>query len=96
MQYRHGDLLIVSVNEIPKEVEAKEGLVLAYGEVTGHAHRMDIGDLFETKDGKLYLRLKEAGKLTHEEHKKIDLPKGNYQVIRQREYSPERIRQVAD
>ena len=95
-QYRHGDLLIVAVDEIPIEADAKAGLVLAYGEVTGHKHQLDIGELFETKNGELYLKLNKFGHLTHEEHEKIDLPKGNYRVIRQREYFPERIRQVAD
>ena len=95
-QYRHGDLLIVQVNEIPTEAKPKEGKVLAYGEVTGHKHQMDIGDLFETIDGKLYLRLKKDGNLTHEEHNRIKLPKGDYQVIHQREYSSEAIKRVVD
>lgn len=93
---RHGDLLIVEVDNIPSEAKLKEGRILAYGEVTGHKHVMDVGELFETREGKLYLKLGKMGKLSHEEHKQITLPPGSYEVIRQREYSPERIRQVAD
>ena|SRR3990167_9263338 len=95
-QYRHGDLLIVEVESIPAEVEPRDGLILAYGEVTNHKHVVDVGELFETIDGKLYLRLNKKGKLKHEEHNTILLPPGNYEVIRQMEYSPERIRRVQD
>jgi hypothetical protein len=34
--------------------------------------------------------------LEHDEHDTIAIPPGNYKVIRQREYSPEAIRNVAD
>ncbi len=34
--------------------------------------------------------------LVHEEHSKIPLPKAPYQVIKQREYNPERSREVID
>ncbi len=48
---------------------------LAYGEVTGHMHRVDV-DVYEREDG-----LKEfAGKttITHEEHKPVSLPDNKY------------------
>lgn len=96
--YRHGDLLIVEVSSIPSEAEHMDqhNRVLAYGEVTGHKHQLDLGDMFETKDGKLYFKLPENGKLSHEEHNTIVLPPGKYEVRRQREYSPEMVRPVAD
>jgi hypothetical protein len=34
--------------------------------------------------------------LEHDEHDAIHLPPGNYQVVRQREYTPEAIINVAD
>ena len=34
--------------------------------------------------------------LEHDEHETIQLPPGDYRIIRQREYSPEAIRNVAD
>jgi hypothetical protein len=34
--------------------------------------------------------------LAHDEHATIMLPPGNYRIVRQREYSPEEIRDVAD
>ena len=39
--YRQGDVLIRQVNEIPSQAKVKKNvgrIVLAYGEVTGHAH----------------------------------------------------------
>ena len=95
-QYRHGDVFVKEIDEITQDAKPREGLVLAYGEVTGHKHQLDAGEMFETKDGKLYFRLNKKGKLRHEEHLTITLPKGNYEVIRQREYTPKAIRRVAD
>jgi len=75
-------------------------LVLAYGEVTGHAHA--IGDVGARLYGQeLELRflevLDDAGvTLGHDEHRAIHLPTGAYEVRRQREYTPEAIRTVGD
>ena len=45
----------------------------------------------------LYLRVGEEGvRIIHEEHDPIILDPGNYEIVRQREYSPEQIRNVAD
>ena len=44
----------------------------------------------------MYVSLPTGGAVTHEEHASIQLPKGNYRIVRQREYSPEAIRNVAD
>ena len=73
-------------------------LTLAEGEVTGHSHRISDGkaELYE-KDGTLYLRvLSPTATLTHEEHKAIAIPQGNWMVKIQREYQPEGWRYVAD
>ena len=48
-----------------------------------------------------YLEVHQDTVLLHEEHKKIDLPKGKYVVVHEREYNPfaleaDRIRQVID
>ncbi len=104
--YRQGDVLIVRTRATAKHgqlVERDLGrIVLAYGEVTGHAHAIaDPGAELYERDaalGERFLRvLSEAGvDLVHEEHATITLPKGDYVVRRQREYSPEAIRTVAD
>lgn len=100
--YRQGDVMLREVKTVPKAAKAqahKDRIVLAYGEVTGHAHAiedMESVDVFVTAEGGLYLRVKAETALTHEEHGLILLPPGNYERIIQREYSPESIRNVAD
>lgn len=99
--YRQGDVLVVEVSEVPedkKSVKRQEGrLVLAEGEATGHAHaiRSQNAKMYAAVAG-MFLVLKKAAELVHEEHGKIDLPPGNYQVIRQREYDPIQERLVRD
>jgi hypothetical protein len=44
----------------------------------------------------MLLHLPEGGRVVHEEHAAIPLPKGWYRVIRQREYVPGSVRLVAD
>ena len=101
-QFRQGDVLIERVASIPTNATARareQGhVVLAHGEVTGHAHAIREGGaaLLDTPDGLTYLRLDEVSQLMHEEHATIELPAGGYRVTRQREYSPEEIRNVAD
>jgi hypothetical protein len=87
-------------------VTDKGRVILAYGEVTGHAHevvpavdnRDDVPpmELFQEPDGSRLLVIRKPAALKHEEHSAIDLAVGHYKVIRQREYSPEAIRNVAD
>lgn len=100
--YRQGDVLLRRVNAIPTgEQRTLDKVTLALGEVTGHAHVL-TGDLEETvvRDPDLerrFLRvLGDGGVLTHEEHATIQIPPGDYEVVRQREYEEEGLRWVAD
>ena len=91
------------------EVSADKGeVILAYGEVTGHKHRvrayMDTGSLparlFDVGEMR-FLDVREPSALVHEEHAPITLEPGIYKVSKfgtgtQREYTPEAIRSVAD
>jgi hypothetical protein len=95
-QYRHGDLLIVRVDSVPKGCSVKKDRILAEGEVTGHHHRLSEGGTVLTKGDDMFLDIKEKAELTHEEHGPILFSTGTYRVIRQREFSPERNRYVAD
>ena len=97
MQYRHGDLLIEMVNQIPEGAKKKETNIILEGTSTGHAHRLNGGQIFE-KEGVVYLHVAESSTLTHEEHNAIELPAGDYIVIRQREFDPyeEAARYVQD
>jgi hypothetical protein len=98
--YRQGDVLIRQIESIPTQKSTKrvDG-VLAYGEVTGHAHQVEdksAAEVLEIESG-LYLRVGEEGvRIVHEEHAPITLPAGNYEVTIQREYAPADIRNVAD
>lgn len=101
--YRQGDVLIERVPErqdpgsaVPRE---HGRIVLAHGEATGHAHAIAAGDaaFYEMPTTKArHLRLVSPTALAHEEHAPIELPAGFYRVRRQREYTPDEIRTVAD
>ena len=104
--YRQGDILIKSVDEldttnlIELKRDKQDRIVLAYGEVTGHAHAIKNKNsvlMQDKKTNKIYLMiLSNTVDLIHEEHATIKLPMGNYEVKRQREYTPERIVYVKD
>lgn len=107
--YRQGDVLIVPVAEeaLPGHVEGLSAetrdprgrMVLALGEVTGHAHAV-VGPGKLVREGGPFgpslLHLPGGGRVVHEEHAPISLPKGWYRVVRQREYVPGSVRIVAD
>lgn len=87
--YRHGDVLIIPINEMPQNVQATTSRVLAEGEATGHAHRLlGEGTLYLTANGELILRNDKPVAVVHEEHARIELPPGTYEVRRQKEYQP--------
>jgi len=103
--YRQGDVLIVAIQKKPatavEPIERESGrLILAHGEATGHAHAIKERSAMMFRDPKLNaVFLSVTGNsvaLEHDEHSTIVLPKGDYEVVRQREYSPEEIRRVAD
>lgn len=100
-QVRQGDLLI-EVSELPKEARKLETQVVAYGEVTGHAHRVEgNGVLFADAEDNTYIQTGDnVSTLIHDEHGPISLPKNQIlKVTRQREYDAieaERERRVAD
>jgi hypothetical protein len=106
VMFRQGDVLIVQVDAIPSDAApcAVDGdVILAYGEVTGHAHRLAAGSVKPFAKGGVwepsaerFIQALEGAELLHEEHSTIKLPAGNYRVVQQREYSPEAIRNVAD
>ena len=109
--FRHGDVLILEVSEaaVPDRLCRLPRPVLAEGEVSGHAHRVevDVGsgagepepvELYEDDAGVMYLRVKGAkARVVHEEHEAIELDgPAVYRVWKQREYDPTRDRYVAD
>jgi hypothetical protein len=96
--FRQGDVAIIPVDRLPeqlKQVERDHGrIVLAYGEVTGHAHAIASADadLFETPGATAaaidrFLRVRSVVTLDHEEHTAITIPPGDYIVRTQVEWS---------
>ena len=93
---RQGDVQIIEIDNIPEDAVLVKRKEIAYGEATGHAHRIDVGDLFETKNGELYLRVSAITKVSHEEHKTANLKTGCYRINVKRQYTPEGWEKVRD
>lgn len=111
--FRQGDVYLSKVpcSVTPgKRIPASErGVVLAYGEVTGHAHVLDshkvelyelptelTSEVPEAANGRL-LRVLEPVSLRHEEHGDINLEPGDYYIGIQIEWDDmEEWRRVAD
>ena len=92
---RQGDVLLVPVRRLRRKltpVPRDAGrLVLAYGEITGHAHVIDAppeeAALLTDEQERRFLRLMTAAPLVHEEHATQIIAPGTYEVRRQREYT---------
>lgn len=107
--YRQGDVLVQQVRRrTPAGKDLREGgrVILAHGEVTGHAHEvieergfdfeLPPAQFFEEPGGRRFLFVERPCALVHQEHGPIQLAPGCYEVTRQREYAPDEIRNVAD
>ena len=108
VKFRQGDVLFIQRDSIPAgKYNKRENGTVAYGQVTGHSHRLaDLAaaEVLECGDG-LFVQVSETGialsgepgaSFVHEEHGTIDLPPGKFEVRIQKEYSPQAIRNVAD
>lgn len=107
-QARQGDIFfqVVAQKGKGKELKPYSSKTLAYGEVTGHCHKIaESVDLSNVEmavdaDGDIFLRSAETVTIEHEEHGPITLPKNEWiMVSRQREFDPineERERKVRD
>ena len=84
---RHGDVLIESISDIPEDVKGRKSNIILAGEATGHHHRLNGGMILERGE-EVYLKVADTATVTHEEHSTIELPAGDYQITRQREYDP--------
>jgi hypothetical protein len=97
--WRHGDVLIASIDGLPEGAKPRSDTILARGEQTGHMHRLETpgnAELWEL-NGQLYIKVvADTVRIVHEEHKPITVPRGIYRVWQQREYTPERVRPVFD
>lgn len=98
LMFRQGDVLLLAVDALPEQAqpESRSGrIVLAEGEVTGHAHAVEERDARTfTHEGQRYLLTRSKAQLIHEEHAPIEVPPGAYRVVIQREYEPDPVRSV--
>ncbi len=106
-----GDFIIRRIKEIPQDavkVDPVDGVFVVAHSETGHNHVMErthvTGYMPEnTKDVdlyKLFFSVEQDTAITHlrshDTHESIMVPPGNYEVRRQREYTPEGFRRAAD
>ena len=98
--YRQGDVLLVEVNApAGTQTEGQGAIILAHGELTGHAHRISQpGGKARMWDAgaERFLQVMETVALTHEEHATVTIPPGSYRVVIQTEYTPRELRRVQD
>lgn len=97
--FRQGDVLLIPIYRVPENyqhIPVDGPIVLAHGEATGHAHTVDGAMLFHGPMGEVIIDVTEHTEVKHQEHTAIPLEIGFYRVVRQREYTPEAIRNVAD
>lgn len=113
MKYiRHGDISLKPLKEkLPKnlkEIVVESNIfVLAYGEATGHQHRL-VGDfdILQDKDGRYFVQVKGDTKIEHwntitdtpAEHKTLPLEVGVYVADNEQDFNPftEEINKVQD
>ncbi len=105
--FAQGDVMFFPVDSIPESVvkqEPENGQhVVAHSE-TGHNHQIsaDTVDFFMAENDEFvgYIDVKQDSQLTHlrnfHTHETIEIPAGNYRIVRQREYSPAGYRRAAD
>ena len=106
-QAAQGDILITRVEMLPegakKQTPTKEGHIVAHSE-TGHHHTVQPKgvDFYHAAndDMIMYLVVENEADLIHnrghDTHEPIHFDAGIYEIRRQREYTPEGWRRVAD
>lgn len=102
--YRHGEVLLVKIEKLPKSLMESKTKVLMTGS-HGNDHAIDSGKLYliKPKEGDFafgYLVAKNTS-LLHPEHqdaktKKCKIKDGIYQLIKQTEFTPEGLIPVLD
>lgn len=101
-QFRQGDVFlrwVPSMHPLAKKVDASPNqLVLARGELTGHAHVIHSdGTTLHRHGSQVWIQVGPSGaELTHQEHASIPIPPGIYEVIQQRQHSPAGMDHVRD
>ena len=90
--YRQGDILIIkgeaSENTL-HECRLEENNIVTEGSITGHHHVIKNGKVYRKRrdwNGCIgYILAFKDCQLVHDEHATIELPEGEYKIIKQRE-----------
>lgn len=101
--YRHGDVLIKEVTEIPKDskvTKKDKAVTIALGEATGHHHTLYGGipmSLLEYNERR-FLDIQEEVSLKHQEHYELKISRGKYEITIEQEYDyfEESMKKVID
>ena len=85
--YRHGDLLLRQVDEIPESATPLSTNIIAHGE-NGNTHKLHGShQVYETPDKQILFEAKQDLSLKHEEHSTLKIKEGNYVVVKELEYN---------
>lgn len=95
--FRHGDVWLFEIDEIPSNLKEDKTKTLALGEATGHHHKMlDGAIVMKGYNDDIYVDVQESiAKIIHQEHGEDigdatyrfkDVPKGKYKAIIKRQY----------
>ena len=93
--YRHGDLLLRQVDEIPVYAQQLSTNIIAHGE-NGNTHKLHGShQVYGTHSSQNYriieqilFTAKQDVSLKHQEHNTLKISKGNYVIIQEREFEP--------
>ena len=93
--YRHGDLLLRQVDEIPESATQLSTNIIAHGE-NGNTHKLhgshQVYGTHSSQNYRIieptYFQAKEEISLKHEEHSTLKISKGNYVIVHEREHNP--------
>jgi hypothetical protein len=89
MKIRHGDVAVMQTDELPAGATRVHGpVVLAYGEITGHAHRVTGNASLWDVGTQRYMVVESEATLTHEWIAPVTVPPGTYQIVIQQDWEP--------
>ena len=106
MNIRHGDLSLIGIKELPKDLKPTKTKILMVGS-GGNNHSIDNGKVYlknedefvfgylEAKDTRLY-HIEHGKKIKGRNLKEIEIEDGFYQLRRQNEMTHQGMRQVVD
>lgn len=101
--YQQGDVLLKKIDALPNGAESVKpqarGVVVAWGEVTGHAHVLDPRNVTEFEIGGMrFLEVRETSPMTHEEHDPQVVAPGIYEIggVVEKDWLADAVRPVVD